>query len=174
MQLLVVITLLAGAPAEAATPGVVGELEQSASTTPKQKSEFAAAAVSEIDGAVTTVTKLLETARNAKEPDKEEIQCLEDKLPQLTTIAEVARKTSTSMEQHLAANDLAHADQEYRQLAVLLTRAREFLVEAQQCVKGAGSTKGRTASSLSSDDAANTLDGTDDEKVIFDVPVTPV
>ncbi|MBM4366943.1 MAG: hypothetical protein FJ102_12090 [Deltaproteobacteria bacterium] len=174
MQLLVAIALLASAPAEAATPGVVGELEQSASTTPKQKSEFAAAAVSEIDGAVTTVSKLLETARNAKEPDKEEIQCLEDKLPQLTTIAEVAKKTSTSMEQHLAANDLAHADQEYRQLAVLLTRAREFLVEAQQCVKGAGSTKGKTASTLSSDDAANTVDGTDEIEPVPDVPITPV
>ncbi|MBM4390150.1 MAG: hypothetical protein FJ090_03430 [Deltaproteobacteria bacterium] len=174
MQLLVAITLLVGAPAEAATPGVVGELEQSAGTTPKQKSEFAAAAVSEIDGAATTVSKLLETARNAKDPDKEEIQCLEDKLPQLATIAEVAKKTSTSMEQHLASNDLAHADQEYRQLAVLLSRAREFLVEAQQCVKGAGSTKGKTTSTLSSDDAANTVDGTDEIEPIYDVPVTPV
>lgn len=174
MHLFVALTLTAASPALAATPGVVGELEQSSTTTPKQKSEFATAALAEIDGAVATVTKLLEAARNAKEPDKEEIQCLEDKLPQLTTIAEVAKKTSTSMEQRLAAGDMARADQEYRQLAVLLSRAREFLVEAQQCVKGAGSTKGKTASSLTADESGNTIDEMEEEKFEFGPDVTPV
>ena len=78
------------------------------------------------------------------------------------------------MEQHLAASDLAHADQEYRQLAVLLSRAREFLVEAQQCVKGAGSTKGKTASSLTADESGNTIDELEEEKLEFGSDVTPV
>ena len=161
MSLLLALTL-GTSPVVAATPGVVGELEQSAETTPKQKAEFVASALSEIAAAVTTVEKLLESSRNSKEKDKEEIQCLEEKLPQMKTIHEVTKKTNTSMEGHLASGDLTHGDQEYRQVAVLLSRAREFLAEAQQCVKGAGKTTGKTASTLSQDDSANTIEEIDD------------
>ena len=161
MTLLLALSLVSP-DALAAAPGVVGELEQSADTTPKQKAEFVASALAEITAGVATVEKLLETSRNSKEKDKEEIQCLEEKLPQMKTILEVTKKTNTAMESHLAANDMVHADQEYRQVAVLLSRAREFLADAQQCVKGAGTSSGKTASSLSQDDSSNTLDDIDD------------
>ena len=168
MTLLLAMSLL-GAPAHAESPGVVGELEQAGETTHKQKAEFVSAALQEIEAGVSTVTKLLETARNAKQPDKEEITCLEEKLPQLKTILEVAKKTNTAMESHLAASDMVHADQEYRQVAVLLTRAREFIADAQQCVKGAAASAGKTSSSVSQDESGVTIDDTLDVQ-IDDVP----
>ena len=54
------------APAVAQTPGVTGELEQSATTSPKEKTEFADAAVAEIEGAVKTVEGLLSNAEKEK------------------------------------------------------------------------------------------------------------
>lgn len=168
MTLLLALSLVVSWSA-AATPGVVGELEQSAETTPKQKAEFVTSALGEITAGVATVEKLLEAARTSKEKDKEEIDCLEAKLPQMKTILEVAKKANTSMETNLANSDLTHADQEYRQVAVLLSRSREFLADAQQCVKSAGTTSGKTASSLSQDDSANTID--DLEEIFPDLAI---
>lgn len=171
---LLLTLFLAVSPSLAATPGVVGELEQSAETSPKQKAEFVTSALGEISAGVATVEKLLEASRNSKEKDKEEIQCLEEKLPQMKTILEVTKKTNTSMELNLSKGDLIHADQEYRQVAVLLTRAREFLADAQQCVKSAGTTTGKTASTLSQDDSANTVDEIDEILPDIAIETSPV
>ena len=149
MTLLVALAFLGSSPARAETPGISSTVEQSGNATPKEKATNAAEMMSEIDAAVVTVTKLLETARNEKNKNDEQIKCLEDKLPQLKTIQEIGGRTNTSMKSKLAGGDMAHADQEYRQLAVLHGRAKELLVAAQQCVKNTKGDPGKTVSNVS-------------------------
>ncbi len=150
----------------AATNGVVGELEQSATTTPKEKLDFATKSGEEIDSAVKTVEKLLEQAK--KENDKEAIECLNRKLTPMRAIRDVATLTSNNMQQFLASNDTVHAEMEFRKIAVAVSKARSFLAEAQQCVAASGGQPGKTASSVTatSDDLIDVSDvGTDVEIV---------
>ena len=148
MTLLLPLLLLA-APAQAATPGVSSTVEQSSTATPKEKAQNAGEMAAEVDAAVSTVSKLLETAKNDKPKNEEMIKCLEDKLPQLSTIKEIAGRTHTAMKTNLASGDMAHADQEYRQLAVLHGRAKELLTSAQQCVKSTAGAPGKSNNSIS-------------------------
>jgi hypothetical protein len=142
---LVVLLGLAG-PAFADTPGVSGELEQSSSTTPRQKAEFADGAVDEIQVAVRTVEGLLADAQ--KEKNTEQIECLTRKLTPMRELSEVSQTSSNSMKAALASNDAVHADQEFRQVAVALTKTREFLAEAQACVGEAGVKRGSSSATV--------------------------
>jgi hypothetical protein len=140
---LVVLLTLLGAPARADTPGVVGQLEQSATTSPKEKVAFSEAAVLEIGGAVKTVEKLLDEA--TKQKNTEEIECLTRKLTPLKALLEVSKASNTAMQSALASSDAVHADQEFRKIAVALTKSRDFLAEAQACVGDAGAKRGNAA-----------------------------
>ena len=134
------ILATAAAPAWAATPGVAGELEQSTTTSPKEKVDFTRGAIEEITGAVKTVEKLLEQAQ--KEKNSEHIECLTRKLTPLRALQEVSKVSNTTMQQALANNDAVHADQEFRKVAVALTKSRDFLSEAQGCVGDTGAQRG--------------------------------
>jgi hypothetical protein len=68
---------------------------------------------------------------------------------------------------------MVHADQEYRQVAVLLSRSREFLADAQQCVKGAGTSTGKTASALSQDESGNTIDELEERRLEIIIEASP-
>ena len=147
-----VFVLVAGflaGPAFADTPGVAGTLEQSSSTTPKEKVDFAASAVKEIDAAVGTVQKLLDQAE--KDKNTEQIECLQRKLTPLRALAEVSKTSSNALQQSIASNDAVHADLEYRKIAVALSKARDFLAEAQACVGETGARRGDAVVSV--DDA---------------------
>lgn len=146
MSTLLLALALSLAPAEAATPGVAGTLEQSSSTSAKEKVEFARAAVEEIGSAVKTVEKLLEQAQ--KEKNVEHIECLTRKLTPLRALYEVTRQSNTTMQAALAASDSVHADQEFRKVAVALTKSRDFLAEAQACVGDAGVKRGDASVSI--------------------------
>lgn len=146
---LVLLTTLFCSPAFAEAPGVAGTLEQSSSATPKEKAEFATSAVKEIDAAVNTVQKLLDQA--SKEKNTEEIDCLQRKLTPLRALADVSKASSSALGQLLAANDAVHADLEYRKVAVALSKARDFLAEAQACVGETGARRGDAVVSV--DDA---------------------
>jgi hypothetical protein len=137
---------LVAAPAFADTPGIAGELEQSTTTSPKEKVEFADAAVSEIDAAVKTVEKLLDQAQ--KDKNVEHIECLTRKLTPMRALHEVSQQSSNTMRLALAGNDAAHADQEFRKVAVALTKAREFLAEAQACVGDTGAQHGESSATV--------------------------
>lgn len=141
--------LVVASPAWADTPGVSGTLEQSSSTSPKEKVEFAGSAIKEIEGAVGTVQKLLEQAE--KDKNTEQIECLQRKLTPLKALLEVSKTSSNALQQSLAANDAVHADLEYRKIAVALSKARDFLAEAQACVGESGARRGDAVVSV--DDA---------------------
>lgn len=140
--------LLAG-PALADTPGIAGSLEQSSSTTAKEKVEFATGAVKEIDAAVATVQKLLDQA--TKDKNTEQVECLQRKLTPLRALAEVSKASANTLQQFIASNDAVHADLEYRKIAVALSKARDFLAEAQACVGETGARRGDAVVSV--DDA---------------------
>ncbi|MES2638241.1 MAG: hypothetical protein V4850_02115 [Myxococcota bacterium] len=158
-SLLGVMGLLLAAPAFAQTPGITGELEQSSTTSPKEKTQFTDAALAEIEDSVKTVEALLTAAE--KEKNVEEIECLTRKLTPLRALLEVSRQSANTMRLSLASNDTVHADQEFRKVAVALTKAREFLAEAQACVGDTGVDRG-DASSTVTDNGENTIDADSD------------
>lgn len=157
-SLLLSLLLTAVAPALAATPGITGTLEQSSTTSPKEKVEFARSAIEEIAASVRTVEKLLEQAQ--KEKNVEHIECLTRKLTPMRALYEVTRQSSNTMQEALAASDNIHADQEFRKVAVALTKARDFLAEAQACVGDSGVKRGE--SSISVNETMESLVGMED------------
>ncbi|MDP2317271.1 MAG: hypothetical protein Q8P41_30570 [Pseudomonadota bacterium] len=154
-------------PSFAQTPAISGELEQSSTTSPKEKTQFADGALAEIDGAVKTVEGLLADAE--KEKNVEEIECLTRKLTPMRALLEVSKQSNTTMRQSLAANDAVHADQEFRKVAVALTKAREFLAEAQACTGDAGVERGDSSSTVT-DNNDNEIDADVDIPDILDPP----
>ena len=160
-------------PAHADTPGIVGELEQSSTTSPKEKVAFSEAAVVEIGGAVKTVEKLLEEAQ--KEKNVEQVECLTRKLTPLHALLEVSRQSNTTMQQALSVSDTVHADQEFRKVAVALTKSRDFLAEAQACVGDTGVKRGAAAVTLAEGEGVlvdeTALDGALDDGT--DPPISP-
>ena len=170
MIVLLPLMLLTAPSARAATPEITSTAEQSATATPKEKAQNASEMVAEVDAAVTTGTKLLESAKAEKTKNQEMIKCLEDKLPQLKTIQEIAGRSNTAMKTHMAGGDMATADREYRQLAVLFGRAKELLAAAQQCVKSTQGESGKTASSISGG-TEGTVDSIDE---YIDVVIPPI
>lgn len=167
--LLLSLVLSLGGLAEAATPGVAGQLEQSATTSPKEKVEFARAAIEEIGTSVKTVEKLLEQAQ--KDKNVEHIECLTRKLTPLRALYEVTRQSNTTMQEALAASDNVHADQEFRKVAVALTKARDFLAEAQACVGDTGVKRGDA--SVSVNETMESLVDVSDVEGVEGVEVAP-
>jgi hypothetical protein len=164
LGILFAASLLFAGVAYADTPGVAGSLEQSSSTSPKEKVEFGTAAVEEISSAVKTVEKLLDQAQ--KDKNTEAIECLTRKLTPMRALLEVSRQSFNTMQLSLAASDTVHADQEYRKVAVALTKTRDFLAEAQACVGDTGASRG---------DAVVTVTGEEPDQFIpaeVDVEVT--
>lgn len=157
-SLLLPLLLTLAGPAHAATPGISGQLEQSSTTSPKEKVEFARSAIEEISASVKTVEKLLEQAQ--KDKNVEHIECLTRKLTPLRALYEVSRQSSNTMQESLAASDNIHADQEFRKIAVALTKARDFLAEAQACVGDSGIRRGE--SSVSVNETLESLVGMED------------
>lgn len=156
-------------PAHAQTPGISGELEQSSTSSPKEKTQFTDAALAEIEGAVKTVEALLVDAE--KDKNVEEIECLTRKLTPMRALLEVSKQSGNTMRLSLAANDTVHADQEFRKVAVALTKVREFLAEAQACTGDAGVERGE-ASSTVTDNGVNDIDA-DTVPDIIDPPIAP-
>jgi hypothetical protein len=145
-SILVAALLLGVTPAYADTPGIEGTLEQSSTTSPKEKVEFARSAVEEIGTSVKTVEKLLEQAE--KDKDEEAKECLTRKLTAMRSLFEVVKVSNNNMQQALAGSDMTHADLEFRKVAVALAKTRDFLAEAHACVGKAGAERGDSAVSI--------------------------
>jgi hypothetical protein len=168
IPLVVAFAALAGPLAYAATDGVVGEIEQSAATSPQQKLEFAASATAEIDDAVKAVDQMLEQLKKRGTSEGSEVDCLKAKATSLRTLQEVARAASTRMQGALASGD-GHPDLEYNALVVARDKAREFLAEAQTCTTADDTSAGQTSSSVT--DLGSDLVELDDVEELLDVPV---
>lgn len=146
MRCVIALALIIASPAFAEAPGISGSLEQASATTPEEKLGFATDAVGEIDDAVKAVEKLKEQAEKNKQT--EVVECINKKLTPLRALAEIARGSKVSLDGYLTARDVAHADLEYRKIAVALTKGRELLAEAQACAWESGVRRGESVVSL--------------------------
>ena len=163
--------LALSAPVHAQETGVGGQLEQSSSTTPKEKKDFSTAALAEMQAAAKSVSKLLEQAE--KEKDIVKIQCLTKKKAGIQALVEVSESSALSMEQALAEGDSQRADHEFRKVAVALSKVRQFLAEADACVGDAGAAPGVTEVDVT---AEGLTDSEDTEPIydgVIDVDVDP-
>jgi len=143
------VALIAISPPALAQDDAKGQLEQSGSTSDKEKLEFAADAVGEMKEAVSDVSKKLANAE--KENDDLKIQCLSKKLASIRSLSEVSETAQSSMEKALSSGDQALADAEFRKIAVALSKTRQFYAEAEACMVGSDTTPGVTDINVTSD-----------------------
>ena len=146
--------------------GVVGQLEQSNTTTLAQKEEFGRSAVAEMEEAVGRVQRLLDQADRENAESGEELKdCLSKKLAPMNAMLDVGRSANGAMLQALGAGDMVHADQEFRKIAVALSKTREFLSDALTCGGSTGGDKARSVSTLTreGEDYAEVADTGDNE-----------
>ncbi len=169
MLILSSLLCLLAEPALAATPGIASTLEESSKSTPKQMAEGAAEMVAEVDAAVATVAKLIESAKATKKGDAELAKCVEAKMPQLVTIQELARKTQGTLKRNLAAGKTGRAGGDFRQIAVLFAEAKAVLASAQACVSSAAGDPGKSSSSVTGGES--TLVEEIDPEIDVDVPI---
>ena len=122
--------------------GVVGDLERTASTSPEEKLEYAAAANVEVDEVVSAISKLVEAAR--RDADVEQLQCLNNKLTAVRALRGVSESAEDAMQKRLEAGDLERADHEFRKIAVALAKARQLIAEAERCTDSGALRDGST------------------------------
>jgi len=122
--------------------GLSGELEQSSSTSPKEKEAFVTGALSEIRDIAKSVSKALEDAEG--DQDLVRSNCLTKKQASISSLVEVAERAEDQMNQYLADGNTDKADFEFRKVAVALSKARQFAAEADACLGDSGTQPGVT------------------------------
>jgi hypothetical protein len=135
-----------------------GQLEAAATTSPKEKMEFATGALGEMAAAEKTVRKLLEQAQKEGESATAKIQCLNNKLASIRALQEVSDGANGSIQESLAANQNELADFHFRKIAVALTKVRQFVAEAEACMGQTGTTGGTESIDISGDMLAENID----------------
>jgi hypothetical protein len=135
-----------------------GQLEASAATTPKEKLDFATAAIQEMAVGEKTVRKLLEQAQKEGDSATGKIQCLNNKLASIRALQEVSDAANTSMQEKLAQNQNELADFQFRKIAVAITKVRQFVAEAEACMGQTGTTGGTESVDVSGDTLAENID----------------
>ncbi len=169
---MVAVFCLLGAPlGYAADPEGQVMLEDGSGMSAQQKVDFSRSALEEIKTSVKTVEKLYEQAQ--KEKNAEQIDCLSKKLESMRKMLDAAVQSSTAMQQALAANDNVHGDQEFRKIAVALSKLREFFAEALACTGSTGGEKAKSVATVNQN-TEDLADGSQADDVIDpaqDVPV---
>ncbi len=136
LYLLIVCLLFAPrGDALAQETGVRGELERTATTTPQEKLDYAAASLTDVRDALRELQRHADAARRDNEIER--LQCLNTRLTSLRTLQTVTESASAAMNAALIAGEAERADHELRKIAVARTKTRELLGEGQACVVGA-------------------------------------
>jgi len=135
-----------------------GQLEAAATTSPKEKMDFAASAVAEMASGEKTVRKLLEQAQKEGESATSKVQCLNNKLASIRALQEVSNGANSAMQESLAANQNELADFHFRKIAVAVTKVRQFVAEAEACMGQNGTTGGTESVDVSGDTLAENVD----------------
>lgn len=159
------LAVLAAAPAMAQDPGVTGELERVASTTPQEKLDYAVAAKDEMRAAVKDISTLADTAR--RENEQERLQCINARLTTIRALLQVTEAAESAMQVALEAGESERADHEFRKIAVARTKTRELVREAQACVTG--------KEAIAEGETIVTVEGGEfpDESDLLDTPFDP-
>ncbi len=117
--------------------------------TPKQKIEFARSANQQISDALKGTEKTLEAAERSGDPDA--IKCVQSKLASIRALDEVSARATGQMNEQLAANNGPRADHFLNQVAVSLSKVRQFSQEASQCVGEGSDLDGTTEIQVNAD-----------------------
>ena len=135
-----------------------GQLEAAATTSPKEKLDFANASLQEMASAEKTVRKLLEQAEKEGASATAKLQCLNNKLASIRALQEVSQGANGSMQEALAANQNELADFHFRKIAVAITKVRQFAAEAEACMGQGGTTGGTESIDITGDTLAENID----------------
>ena len=135
-----------------------GQLEAAATTSPKEKMDFATSALAEMSSGEKTVRKLLESAQKEGDSSASKVQCLNNKLASIRALQEVSAGANTSMQESLAANQNEMADFHFRKIAVAITKVRQFVAEAEACMGQGGTTGGTESVDITGDTLAENID----------------
>jgi hypothetical protein len=157
--------------ARAQDPEAAGQLEAAATTSPKQKIDFANAAIQEMAGAQKAVRKMLEQAEKEGESANAKVQCLNNKLASIRALEEVSNGANGSMQEALGSNNNELADFHFRKIAVSITKVRQFLAEAEACMGRTGQTGGTESVDVSGDLLSENVDDYFDDT--DDIPPAP-
>jgi len=154
----VALASLAPVTAQAQDSDASGQLETAATTSPKEKMDFAASAVAEMSAAEKTVRKMLEAAQKEGDSATSKIQCLNNKLASIRALQEVSDGANRSMQESLAAGQNELADFHFRKIAVALNKVRQFVAEAEACMGQNGTTGGTETVDVTGDTLAENID----------------
>jgi hypothetical protein len=135
------------------------QVEAASSTSPKEKLDFAANAIVEMNDGVKTVEKLQEQV--TRSGDEELIQCVRIKMASVRALADVSEGANVAMTEALAAGNDERAEFEFRKIAIGLSKVRQFVAEASACVGQGGSVDGDTEVSVN---AQGVAEGDDTEE----------
>jgi cysteinyl-tRNA synthetase len=169
---MVALLCLLGVPVSyAADPEGQVTLEDGSSMTAQQKVDFSRSALEEMKTAVKTVEKLLEQAQ--KDKNAEQIECLGKKLEFMRKMLESGQTATNAMQQALSSNDNVHGDQEFRKIAVALSKLREFFAEALACTGSSGGEKAKSVATVNQN-TEDLADGSQADDVIDPAQDAPV
>ena len=145
--------------------------EDATSTTAAQKISFASDAVGEMQEALAKIGKLLEQA--TEKGDEEQIQCVRERQASVKVLMDVSERANGAMQEALASNTKERAEQEFRKIAVALSKVRQFTAEAEACAGQGNVTAGNTDVRVDErglTDANDETDNEDQEGLIGDDP----
>jgi hypothetical protein len=128
-----------------------------AQLTPQAELAAADAAIARMEQSSTTVSKMLEQARAARDVVK--TLCLNDKLSQIDVAIRSAKDRRAALQVAAGRNDQELSNHEFTILTVLRQRGEQLSAEANQCIGEEAAFIGATAVSTTVD---NTLPPTDD------------
>ncbi|MDG1479651.1 MAG: hypothetical protein P8R54_08670 [Myxococcota bacterium] len=124
------------------------QVEAASSTSPKEKLDWAADAIVEMNDGVKTVEKLQEQV--TRSGDEELIQCVRIKMASVRALADVSVGANAAMTDALADGNDERAEFEFRKIAIGLSKVRQFVAEAEACVGQGGTVDGDTEVSVNS------------------------
>lgn len=158
---LAVLAFAMGAAAQTVqTPVIVDAqvgFQRPAQLTPQQELSAGDASIARMEQASTTVSKMLEQARSARDIVK--TLCLNDKLSQIDVAIRSAKDRRVALQAAAARSDQELSNHEFTILTVLRQRGEQLTAEANQCIGEEAAFIGATNVSTTID---NTLPPTDD------------
>jgi Spy/CpxP family protein refolding chaperone len=143
-------------PAPVAPDAQVG-FQRPAQLSPQQELAEADVSIARMEQGSTTVSKMLEQARTARDVVK--TLCLNDKLSQIDVAIRSAKDRRSALQVAAGRNDQELSNHEFTILTVLRQRGDQLIAEANQCIGEEAAFIGATNVSTTID---NTLPPTDD------------
>jgi len=158
---LAVLAIAVGAAAQTAPPAVTADaqvgFQRPAQLTPAQELAAADTDIARMEQGSTTVSKMLEQARTARDVVK--TLCLNDKLSQIDVAIRSAKDRRSALAVAAGRGDQELSNHEFTILTVLRQRGDQLIAEANQCIGEESAFIGATNVSTTID---NNLPPTDD------------